>query len=221
MKLAIIHTGPSTIDPLKTLAEELMPGTEIINIMDDSIVPQISRTGGRLDEAEKRLMQYANFAEHLGADIILNACSSVGEVVNTIRQQVSAPVVRIDEAMAEEAVRRAERIGVAATLETTLRPTLELLQSKAKEANKDVTFERCLVEGAFERLSVGDEEGHNRLLIEALTDLADRVEVIVLAQASMARVVTSLPKDKQEKVLSSPRLGMERVKQIAIEQHKI
>lgn len=221
MKLAIIHTGTATIAPLKALAADLLPGAEVINIMDDSIVPQIAATGGNLDEAEKRLVQYAKFAEGLDADVMLNACSSVGEIVRVMQDHVSVPVVRIDEPMAEEAVRRADRVGVAATLETTLRPTLALLEDKAAAAGKDVEFERCIVDGAFERLSAGDQEGHNRLLIEALSDLAERVDVIVLAQASMARVVPELPEAKRAKVLSSPQLGMERVRKVAQDAGKL
>jgi hypothetical protein len=42
-----------------------------------------------------------------------------------------------------------------------------------------------------------------------------RVDVIVLAQASMARVVQGLPeKDRRVPILSSPRLAVERLAQV-------
>jgi len=40
---------------------------------------------------------------------------------------VGIPVVRVDEPMAEKAVQTGTRIGVAATLATTLKPTTELI----------------------------------------------------------------------------------------------
>jgi Asp/Glu/hydantoin racemase len=160
------------------------------------------------------VLQYARFAEEVGADGVLEACSSVGEVVEKARPLLSIPIIRIDEAMAEAAVARGKRIGVAATLGTTLRPTLALLQQKAAAVGKPVEFESILVSEAYQKLMAGDKTGHDETLAEALTELADKVDVVVLAQASMARVVATLPEQIQDKFLSSPRLGMERMKRI-------
>lgn len=213
-KLAIIHTTPATIEPLKALAAELLPGYEIVNFVDDSILPQLAQNGGDVSAVEGRVLQYARFAEEVGADGILEACSSVGEVVEKARPLLSIPIIRIDEAMAEAAVARGERIGVAATLATTLRPTLALLQQKAAAAGKAVEFESILVSEAYQKLMKGDKTGHDQTLAEALTALADKVDVVVLAQASMARVVATLPEEIRDKFLSSPRLGMERMRRI-------
>ena len=212
-KIAIIHTTPATVGPLKALAEEFIPGCEVANFVDDSILPQLARNGGNLTEVEGRLVQYARFAEEVGAEAILSACSSVGELVNQARAAVSVPVIRIDEAMAEEAVRRGKIIGVAATLNTTLNPTTRLLQKMAGRAGVDVEIRPLLVEAAYQRLMAGDPEGHDAVLAEALTGLADEADVVVLAQASMARVLPRLPESQRGKFLSSPRLAMRRVQQ--------
>ncbi len=77
-KLAIIHTTPATVDSLKGLAAEMIPGVHVVNLMDDSILPELGANGGRIEEVEQRWRQYAQIAEKLGADCILNACSSIG-----------------------------------------------------------------------------------------------------------------------------------------------
>jgi len=123
-------------------------------------------------------------------------------------------VVRIDEAMAGQAVARGEKVGVAATVRTTLEPTLRLLRASAAAAGRTVAFEPLLVDAAFQRLAAGDREGHDRLLAVALEELAGRNYVVVLAQASMARVLPSLPDSLQGRFLSSPRLAMEQLKRI-------
>lgn len=215
-KLAIIHTTVVTADPLRTLAAELLPGCEVVNFVDDSILPQIACTGGDVSAVVDRLLHYARFAEQVGADVILNACSSVGDVVAQMQQQVTIPVVRIDEAMAEEAVRRGRRIGVVATLGTTLNPTMQLVQSKA---GADVTIVPVLADSAYQKLVAGDKAGHDTDLATVLVELAAAVDVVVLAQASMARVVSSLPAAAQQKCLSSPRLGMARVKAVLEQQN--
>ena len=211
-KLAIIHTTPLTVDPLKALAAELLPGTEVVNFVDDSVLPQLAENGGRVAEVAPRLMQYARFAEEVGADTILSACSSVGEVAAEMARAVRIPVVRIDEAMAEAAVRRGGCVGVAATLPTTLNPTLALLKAKAREAGREIDLEPLCVDAAYARLLAGDRDGHDALLADALSAVAARVDLVVLAQASMARVLSTLPGALQEKFLTSPRLGMMRVR---------
>ncbi len=210
-RLAIIHTTAATVEPLKALAAEMLPGCEILNWVDDSILPQLARNGGQLDAVEERLVQYARIAANVGADVILEACSSVGECVAAMQQEVSIPIVRIDEAMAEQAVRSGTFIGVAATLETTLNPTTRLLQAQARKLGKQVEVKPVLVQGAYAKLMAGDKEGHDALLVQALSKLAQTVDVVVLAQASMARVVPQLSQADQAKFLTSPRLGMERV----------
>lgn len=219
-KLAILHTTPATLEPLKALAGEILPGVGLINILDDSVLPQLAGNDGDLAAVAPRLVAYALAAEQAGAAVILSACSSVGEVVAYMREQVTVPVVRIDEAMAEQATGRGEgTIGVAATLPTTLGPTLRLLYQAAADAGKQVTLQPLLVEAAYRALAAGDQAGHDRLLAEALAELAAVTEVVVLAQASMARVLPALPEAVRGKFLTSPRLALERVKAILEAQH--
>ena len=210
-KLAIIHTTPATVESMKALASEVLPGCDLVNFVDDSILPQLASNGGDLREVEERLIHYARFAEQVGADVILEACSSVGEVVTKMQAAVSIPIVRIDEAMAEEAVQRGNRLGVAATLQTTLAPTARLLQAKAAAAGRQVEITPLLIEGAYQKLMAGDREGHDTLLIEKLQDLARDMDVVLLAQASMARVLPGIPEAERSKFMSSPRLAMQRV----------
>lgn len=213
--LAIIHTTPVTVDSLKALAAEYLPGYDVINFVDDSILPQLGRNGGDVGEVEERLIQYTKYAEQAGADVILNACSSVGEVVAKAREQLGVPIVRIDDAMAEEAIAKGNKIGVIATLATTLNPTTRLLKEKAEASGKQVEIEPVLAEEAYKRLISGDQEGHDEVLAEKLKELAGRTDVVVLAQASMARAVKKLPEAEQGKFLTSPELGMARVKTVA------
>lgn len=213
-RIAIIHTTPATVEPLRALAAELLPGYEVANFVDDSILPQLAASAGDLSLVEPRLVTYARFAEGVGAQAVLEACSSVGELVARAQEVIGIPMVRIDEAMAQEAIRRGQRIGVAATLETTLQPTTRLLREKAEEAGKQVSFIPLLAGEAYQRLMAGDPEGHDRILAEALSGLAGQVDVVVLAQASMARVLPWLPEPLQHKFLTSPRLAMERLRDI-------
>ncbi len=213
-KLAIIHTTPATVDSLKALAAEILPDYEVVNLVDDSILPQLAHNGGDVSQVEERLVQYARIASDIGAQAILEACSSVGEVVSKMVDSVTIPVVRIDEAMAEAAIQRGQRIGIVATLPTTLNPTRRLLEAKAKSAGKTIEIRTALAESAYQKLMSGDRDGHDSDLMQVLVEIAKETDVVVLAQASMARVLPSLPAEIQDKFLTSPRMGMERVKAV-------
>ena len=99
-------------------------------------------------------------------------------------------------------------------LRTTLEPTSELLLRKAKEAGKDVELVECLCEGAFDAVLAGDTETHDALVSRAMINKLGDVDVIVLAQASMARVIDRLPPEAlTAPVLASPGLAMEYVRE--------
>lgn len=213
--LTIIHTTPVTIEPLKSLALALPPVDTVFNILDDSILPELAENGGDIGAIESRFINYVQIAQHNGADCILCACSSIGELVERAQAQVEVPVVRIDEAMAEAAVSKARRIGVAATLPTTLRPTTRLIQAKAESLGQsEVEVTPLLATEAYQRLMQGDKDGHDAILADALSKLAESVDLVVLAQASMARAVQSLSEKERHRFLTSPELGIERVGQV-------
>lgn len=77
------------------------------------------------------------------------------------------------------------------------------------DKGKDVQVKRGLVAGAFEELMNGNTSKHDRMVKEKLLLLASESDIIILAQASMARVIESLdPEEVAIPVLSSPRKGV-------------
>lgn len=122
-------------------------------------------------------------------------------------------VFRIDGPMAEKAVREGKKIGVIATLNTTLEPTVKLLEKKAAEAGVEVEIVNGLADGAFAAGQSGDKATHDRLIEEVAKQLADKVDVIVLAQGSMAAMEQKLVEMTGKIVLSSPLLGVLGVKE--------
>lgn len=209
--LAFLHTAPMLAKTFGDLAAEKLPGVRVFHMVDESFL-QNTLAAGRLERKTiKRICDAIESAGEGGADAVMLTCSSVGAAVDVARQLVDFPVLRVDEAMADEAVARGGRIGVAATLRTTLEPTAELLRRRAAAAGVEREIVEKLCEGAFEAVRSGDGERHDRIVAEGLAELARDVDVIVLAQASMARVVDALP-ERPVPILSSPALGVERAR---------
>lgn len=206
--LALLHTTPVTVATMPQLAAELLPGVRVINLLDDSLLQDVTAAGAVTPAVTCRILAYVDQMAAAGADALLCCCSSVGEVAELARERSSIPVLRIDEPMAMQAVETGQRIGVIATVGTTLAPTVRLIARKATEQGRTAAVEPLVVEGAYAALLSGDGAAHDRLVREALTGLLARSDVVVLAQASIARVLAALPEPPAVPVLTSPRSGL-------------
>src|SRR5438067_6032151 len=127
--IAFIHTSPSMIPVFQSLAKELLPGKNIFNMVDESLLCDIIRDGCCPAKTARRLVNHVIEADDAGASYILVTCSSMGRAVEASRALVSATVLRVDEPMADKAVSTGSRIGVIATLPSTLEPTAALIKA--------------------------------------------------------------------------------------------
>ena len=213
MRVAFVHTVAGLVPRFRELAVELLPDAETFDIVDETLLREATAEGRVSLDVARRLFAHLAAAERHGADAIVVTCSSVGDVVDAARSFANLPLVRIDQAMAEQAVERGRRIGVLATLRSTLEPTANLIRRSADAAGRSIEVRDAVCEGAFEALRGGDTDRHDDLVRDGLRDLLGWADVIVLAQASMARVVVTLTADERRTpILASPRLGMERVR---------
>ena len=211
--LVLVHTVPPLVSVFQTLVTELLPGVRLFHILDEPMVERVKRRGGLADEDGARLVQHVEAAAAIGADVALVTCSTISPVVDMIRSSAAIRVLKIDEAMIREAVSLGRRVGVIATAATTLEPTRGLLEAEAARQGKEVVTELVLVEGAIAALFAGDGESHDRLVAGAALDLAARSDVVVLAQASMARALAAMPENQRPApILSSPHLALAQVK---------
>ena len=209
MKVALVYTSttPELIDMVEQeVRANIGKDAEIISLQDPSILAQVRDAGYVTPAPAARLIGMYMDAIQQGADAVLNVCSSVGEVadsVQTAAAYMGVPIVRIDEDMCREAVRLGSRIGVLATLGTTLEPTKGTINRVARSMGRHVTLVDGLIDGAFGL----DQAQFRRLLLEAAGKIIDQVDVIVLAQGSMAYVEKDITAAYGKPTLSSPRFG--------------
>jgi len=207
--LALIHTSHTLANSFAQLCQQYLPEASFFHMVDESLIQETVAAGKLKRSTIRRIIALIASAEAAGASAVLVTCSSIGEGVSLAKPLFDIPVVRIDEAMAETAVRQARKIGVLATLRTTLDPTTALLREKAAAANRPVELVECLCEGAFPAVLAGDTETHDRLLRQAIVEDLKGVDLIVLAQASMARVLTTMPPGAvHAPAISSPELAV-------------
>jgi Asp/Glu/hydantoin racemase len=208
--LGLVHTSATLVPVFAQLCKEKLPGVNVFNIADDSLVKGIMAAGSLTPTIARRVAGYLESAELAGADYIMVTCSSVGPAVEAAAKLIGVPVLRVDQPMADKAVASGKKIGVIATLRTTLEPTADLISRRAAQAGKQIEMTSRLCEGAFDALMSGDAATHDAKVASVLRDLSRQVDVVVLAQASMARVVETLAtEDKRLPILASPGIAVD------------
>ncbi len=216
-KLAFVHTVPSLVGLFNDLSKELLPGVEVFHIADEMLLKVVLAQGGLSPFIFQRVAEHVVAAERAGATAVQCTCSSISPCVDASRPLVGVPVLKIDEPMVDAALHAGRRIGIAATAPTTLKPTTELVHSRAACLGLQVEVESVLCEGAYDALFSGDPQKHDQIVTEVLRGLMTRNDVIILAQASMARVAQAIPAEEQRvPILSSPRLAMEHVRALLV-----
>ena len=209
-RLGLVHTSATLVPVFDGLCRAKLSNVDTFNVVDDSLIKDVIAHGCLRPITARRVAQLVAAAEDAGADLIMVTCSSIGPAVETAATLATVPVLRVDLPMADKAVQMGHRIGVIATLPTTLEPTADLIRRRAAAAGKEIDLESRLCEGAFDALMSGDAARHDAMVAAALEELASQVDVIALAQASMARVVDGLPESAgRTPILASPPLAVD------------
>src|SRR5882724_7900249 len=136
--LGLIHTSATLVPVFQQLCSQLLPGINVFNIVDDSLIKDVIARNELTTATARRVVNYVGSAEQAGADFILVTCSSIGAAVEASAALTKVPVLRVDQPMADLAVQTGSRIGVIATLPTTLQPTSDLVKRRAALAGKEI-----------------------------------------------------------------------------------
>src|SRR5262252_4466339 len=155
-RLGLIHTSATLVPIFQQLCTAKLPCIETFNIADDSLIKDVIARGELTPQTARRVAAHIASAETAGADFILVTCSSIGAAVEAAAPFTAVPVLRVDQPMADKAVQMGKKIGVLATLQTTLAPTADLIRRRAAAAGRQIELVTRLCDGAFDALMGGD-----------------------------------------------------------------
>lgn len=206
--LTFIHTVPALADTFDELLSELAPDIPVRHVVHEELLRDALAAGQLTADIRRRTCEAVLAEAGEGTGVVLCTCSTVGPGADDARSRVDIPVLRVDRPMAEQAVRLGTRIVVSATVDSTIKPTLELLDETARRLGREVELVPVVFEAARAKLLEGDAEGYVRIIADGLHGAAAGADVIVLAQASMAPAL-ALCSDIEVPILTSPRSGLE------------
>ena len=207
-RLTFYHTAAGNAATLEALVTEIAPDVQVKHVFSPEFLDEAAKAGSMSPDLEQRIVDKLLAEANAGTEIVVLTCSTIGAAAGKAQADSKVPIQRIDTAMAEAAVASGPRILVAACLQSTVGPTTTLIRSVAEARGKQITIEVMLLSDAWSILQAGNPEGYVTAIAEGLRPVAPKADVIVLAQASMAKAADLL-KDLPIPVLSSPRLGVE------------
>lgn len=212
----------------------ILPGVKLVNVGNEAVQLNFMKAyrEGKPCPPQENIEVFVRYAldlvELYRPDAILISCSTMNRAYPKVQEaikQYGVPVVPIDMPMMEEAVARVEEGGtvlIIATHGPTVRSTQLLLEEVARKANKrNIKYVSETVEEAFERLGVGDIEGHNDLIRRVIEQRRrnGRIDVVVLAQLSMSVLKIFDPQVEEElgiPILTSGECGFRKIRALFI-----
>jgi hypothetical protein len=199
LRIALIHALAHSVAPIEDAFRRIWPATVRMNLLDDSLSADLARSADGLDaRMTGRFLALADYAIRTGAQGILFTCSAFGPCIDAVKLKwPNVPVLKPNEAMIEDASRDRERIGLVASFAPTL-------ASMPAEFPPGVAVVPALAEGALDALNAGDTDLHDRLVARAAESIADRCDVIALAQFSLARAAPVVARNIDVPVLTTP-----------------
>lgn len=205
MRIACLHTANSNIAVFDTAARALgLAADVLLHEVRADLLAAAENAGGLTPEIALETTQTTRGLAPR-ADAVLLTCSTLGPAVDGLTEETGVPVLRVDAALAQEALAGRGKVTVLCAVETTMGPTQRLF--KELSGPDSASFEIRLVPGAWALFRAGDVDGYlGAVALAADRALEGGADRVALAQASMA-AAASLTARKPEP-LASPKAGL-------------
>lgn len=185
MRIACLHSAESNVAVFDEAAIGLkFDSLQISHIVRPNLLSAAENAGGLTPEITK-LTQAALRSLCNDHDAVLLTCSTLGPSVYGMSAATRTPVIRVDEALAKQAILQGGRIVVLCAVETTIKPTSELFLHASAGEESSVEIE--LIPNIWGLFKAGDVNGYFSAIAAAADNAYARgANVVALAQASMA-----------------------------------
>ena len=171
--LGIIHAAVFTSQTVQPYITQIIPEVTVMHVGDDTVQrDNLAAPVGTIPKVN--YFKFATFAhglEEAGVDLILLVCSTFNRAVEYARPMINTPMLQIDRPMMDLAVQTGKKIGLLATLPSTVPSSERLLRLAAEESGKEIEIKTILNNEAFKILRSGNIDKHNEMLLENIDKL--------------------------------------------------
>ena len=213
MRIALIHATPVAVEPIARAFRDQWPEAETVNVLDDGLSVDRASAGELTAGLSRRIMALAEYGLSTGACGILFTCSAFGPAIEAVANAFAVPVLKPNEAMFEEALRRGDNIGMVATFAPAIASMEQEFTEEAARLRPTARLTTMLAEGAMDALRGGDDETHNRLVADAVASLRS-CDATMLAHFSTSRAGAASRAASERPVMSSPDAAVRKLRRL-------
>lgn len=210
-RIALIHATRVAIEPIEIAAKELWPEAETVTILEEGLSEDRAKSAELTPELSDRIIGLARYAEAAGADGILFTCSAFGAAIETAAGRADVPVMKPNEAMFDAAFSYGNRAAMIYTFRPSASGMEEEFREAAKARGQAARITSVFCDGALDAKRAGDSEIHDRLIAETAAGIAN-VDVIMLAQFSMASAAPLARTKTKIPILTSPEAALAEIR---------
>lgn len=204
MKIGVIHATNNAVSNLNNAIYKKLPHSKIINFIDENIQLYANEIDGIDTKTHRDFYRLAIAAEEAEVDIIIVACTVLTPVVDIVKPFINIPIIAVDQAMLEKAVKSHNKIGVVATTGPSGPAMKKQLEKIASNINKNIDVKVEINTDAMKELKKGNQQEHDILNYKSAEKLLKKdCEVIILAQITQATAKEKMQGFNIE-VLTSP-----------------
>lgn len=211
-RILLVHAYQPAMAPSEEAFRRLWPEAEVLNLLDESLYADVPPDGTLSPSVQARVASLLLHCELSRPDGIVFTGSTFGPPVERAREQLRVPVLKADEAMAEAAVARGERILLACTQKRAMPVLRASLDAAAARAGVTRTITELWVAGAREAFAQGLTQMHDCLIGEEVVAAAGDFDVIVLGQISMVPARAYLPPELAGRTVTSADAAVARMR---------
>jgi hypothetical protein len=212
-RVALVSSTRAVFAPMEAAFHEEFPQAQVLHLLDETLIEDFRREGGLSPHSRHKALQMALTAQEGGVDAILVTCSTLSPSVDDFRPFLKIPIVKIDEPVIEEVVRKAGKIGLLATAETVLKSVEPLVVKKAAEIGRRISVRR-FIKGDVWPILQRDPAAFYRAIAGAATEAAQECQAVILTQVSIAPGREFAQKKERKKIFASPTYAVQALRRI-------
>jgi Asp/Glu/Hydantoin racemase len=212
-RVFLVHPTPLALPPVDEAFKTLWPEAQVLNLLDESLYADVGPNGELTPGLIARVANLFRHCEASGADGIVFSGSTFGPAVEEGRKGIKVPVLRIEEAMMDDAVARGGSILVVSTQKRAMPVVRGTLDQAAKRAGKSPAIKEIWVDGARDALNADDSDRHDRLIAEQAAAAGD-FDTVVLSMISMAPARAKMPPALAQRTLTSGECAVARMRNL-------
>jgi len=183
LRVALISATKLSLQPIENAIRNNKDSIEFFHLLDTSLITMLKNDQHLSDRIVRRFKSLCDISMENGVDCIQLTCSAFNDVTEQLKEIYPIPVFRSDEGMVEKALSY-KRIGIVSTFAETPEVLKNYILKKAPDAEIYIEVNTDIM-SAFEK---GNKDLHDECVVKMIQSLQDKVDVVVLAQYSIAHV---------------------------------